>query len=352
MQEQPMTDAQSPWSGAGGVDEFEAVDAGTFRSEVQARNRPAVLRGQVADWPLVRAGFESNEVLVGRLRALDSGKPIDSYYGAPEIEGRIFYSEDLRGFNFERRSLGLGAFVEQLLQHRDDATPPALYAGAVRIHEVVPGLLKEHDHGLLDTGTEQLASMWIGNRVRTAAHFDLPQNLACVVAGRRRFTLFPVEQLPNLYVGPLDFTIAGQAISLVDFHRPDFERFPRFREAMRHAQVVELGPGDVLYLPSLWWHHVETLDPFGLMVNFWWRDAPDYMFTPMMTLMHAMLSIRELPENERRAWRAVFDHYAFQLDGDPAAHIPEPARGVLGEMSSDRVRALRQYLGKSLLGIR
>ena len=91
---------------------------------------------------------------------------------------------------------------------------------------------------------EQLASLWIGNRTRTAAHFDLPQNIACVISGRRRFTVFPIGQLPNLYVGPLDFTPAGQAISLVDFHAPDFERYPRFREALRHAQVAELEPGD------------------------------------------------------------------------------------------------------------
>ena len=55
--------------------------------------------------------------------------------------------------------------------------------------------------------------LWLGNEVVTPAHFDESHNLACVVSGRRRFTLFPPEQVANLYVGPLDLSPAGQAIS-------------------------------------------------------------------------------------------------------------------------------------------
>jgi len=340
---------RSVWEDTKRVREYGRIDAETSQAEVMSRNEPAILRGQAGDWPAVQAAGASPEELANFLRRHDTGKPIDTYFGKPEIQGRFFYSDDLRGFNFERRSLGFSAFVDLLLKHLDDPSPPHFFAGAVRVPEVLPGLIPQHAHGLLDPGLEQLVSMWIGNRTRTAAHYDLPQNLACVVSGQRRFTLFPIEQLPNLYVGPLEFTLAGQSISLVDFHEPDFERFPRFRNAMEGALIADLGPGDVLYLPSLWWHHVETLDPFGLMINFWWRDAPEYMFTPLMTLMHAMLSLRELPERERMAWREVFDHYVFQTGGDPAEHIPEHARGVLGEMTPEKVGRLRHYLGKSLL---
>ena len=100
----------------------------------------------------------------------------------------------------------------------------------------------------LGRDADVLASLWIGNRGRTAAHWDLPQNLACVIKGRRRFTLLPPEQVKNIYVGPLDFTLAGQPSSLVNFRAPDFEAFPRFRDAIANAQIAELGPGDALYL--------------------------------------------------------------------------------------------------------
>jgi len=345
-----MTTEKSDWSAASKVRIWEDVDAQQFRQDISSLNQPALMKGLVKDWPAVRAAEESPQALAGYLRAFDSKEPIEGFFGAAEIAGRFFYSEDLRGFNFKRKKLEFSHFLDLLLQHINDQNPPSFYAGAVRVPQVLPGIMPEIQHGLIDPAHEQLVSLWIGNRMRTAAHYDLPQNIACVVSGRRRFILLPIDQLPNLYVGPLDFTLAGQAISLVDFHEPDFERFPRFREAMRHAQVADLEPGDALYLPSLWWHHVETLDPFGAMVNFWWRDAPAYMFTPLITMMHSLLSIRELPAREREAWRTVFDHYIFQTGADPMEHIPMEARGIMGEMTPERVRRLRQHLAKSLIG--
>ena len=169
---------------------------------------------------------------------------------------------------------------------------------------------------------DPLASIWIGNRTVIPAHYDLPDNLACVAAGRRRFTLFPPEQLRNLYVGPLDFTPAGQAVSLVDLHQPDLARYPRFAEALAQAQSAELEAGDALFIPSMWWHHVEGLTPFNILVNYWWRQSPGWMDTPFNTLLLALLTMRELPPAQRAAWQELFRHYVFDSDSSEAAHIP------------------------------
>ena len=157
-----------------------------------------------------------------------------------------------------------------------------------RLMILLPGF---NDQNPVDLGVPSaLISLWMGNQSRIAAHFDAPENLVCVVSGHRRFTLFPPEQITNLYVGPLEFNPAGQPISLVDFANPDFERFPRFRDALAAAQVAELEPGDALYLPSLWWHHVESLDSLNLMVNYWWKPVRDLSGNPLHALMHAMMS--------------------------------------------------------------
>ncbi|MES1199058.1 MAG: cupin-like domain-containing protein, partial [Pseudomonadota bacterium] len=224
------------------------------------------------------------------------------------------------------------------------------YAGAVNVPAHAPAFADAHPMPLLAAESERLVSLWIGNRGRTAAHWDLPQNLACVIAGRRRFTLFPITQVNNLYIGPLDATIAGQPTSLVDFHKPDFARFPRFREAMAHAAVAELEPGDVLYMPSLWVHHVEALDPFGVMLNFWFRDGPDYLTTPFSTLLHALTTLRDMPADEKARWKVLFEQYIFEENGDPMAHLPAQARGLFGSMTPEHLARIRERLRRSLGG--
>ena len=70
-----------------------------------------------------------------------------------------------------------------------------------------------------------------------------------------------------------------------------------------------LEPGDAIFIPSMWWHHVEALAPLNLLVNHWWRDAPAHMDSPMNALMHALLSVRDLPPAQRQAWAGLFHHY-------------------------------------------
>lgn len=333
------------------VPEIVGVDRTRFETEIVQAGRPVVLRGLVADWPAVKAARASDEAFAEHLRGLDVGKPVSAFEAGPEIGGRFFYSDDLKGFNFERIQLPLGELLDRLLAMRGEAAPVGLYAGAIPGPTHLPGLLDAAPMPLLDPGVERLTSLWIGNATRTAAHWDLSRNLACVVAGRRRFTLFPPDQISNLYVGPVDFTLAGQPISTVDFAAPDLERFPRFEEALRHAQAVELAPGDALFVPGLWFHYVEGLEPFGALVNFWWREAPPWAFTPSHTMLHALLTLRDLPDDERAAWRAFFDHYIFRPDGeagDPMAHIPVDARGLYGPMTPQIMARLKATLMRPL----
>ena len=181
-----------------------------------------------------------------------------------------------------------------------------------------------------------------------AAHWDLPQNLAVTLSGTRRFTLFPPDQVANLYPGPLDLTLAGQPTSLVDIDAPDLARFPRYAQAYAHAEVADLGPGDALYVPSMWWHHVYSPPGFGAQINFWWRDARADATSPLFTLLHALLTLRDLPAAERAAWRAMFDHYVFEANSATHAHFPETARGVLGPMTPATAKGIAAAVVRSL----
>jgi Cupin-like domain len=328
------------------VAELRGLTPRDLTARILASTQPLLLRGLVAHWPMVRAALQSQQAASAYLMRFYQGAPVVAMLGAPDIKGRFFYNEDLSGFNYRPVHAPLGGVLAELESHRADVEPPAIYVGSTTIDTCLPGFRGENDVEL--GGRDALASIWIGNRTRIAAHYDAPDNLACVTAGRRRFTLFPPDQLANLYVGPLDFTPAGQAISLVDFHAPDFERHPKFREALEHAQVAEMEPGDALFIPSMWWHHVEALEPFNVLVNYWWRQTPHYMDTPTNALMYAIMTVRDLPPAQRRAWQGLFEHYVFEHGDTTSAHIPPAARRMLAPMTEDMSRAMRAQLLKRM----
>jgi len=329
--------------------EYSGLDDASIRTQVLESGRPAVLRGLVGSWPAVAHGRSSTTALVAYLRALDTGAPVDALMTPPAEDGRIFYNPAMSGFNYIRNRLPLSAVAEQVLRYAAFPKPPAVAAQSALIRECVPGFTLENRLPLL--GEAVAPRIWLGNAITTPAHFDEWNNVACVVAGRRRFTLFPPEQVGNLYIGPLDFAPTGAPMSLVNLRAPDFERFPKFRAALAAALSAELGPGDAIYIPPAWWHHVESQEPFNLLVNYWWHATPgpaNRADSAFDGLLHAILNLRHLPPETRAAWGAIFAHFVFGSDEQVLGHIPPERHGLLGEMPAERVRAIRAELIRRL----
>jgi len=331
------------------IREFSTLDADAIRSEVIASGRPAVLRGLVNAWPAVAVGRRSPAAVVEYLRRFDNGGLVDAIMTPPEVGGRVFYNEAMSGFNFARNRLPITAVAEQVLRYAAFARAPAVAAQSALMRDCLPGFSAENPLSVLDS--DVLPRIWLGTAITTPTHLDEWNNIGCVVCGRRRFTLFPPEQIANLYIGPLDFAPTGAPMSLVRLHEPDLERFPRFRQAQAAAVTAELGPGDAIFIPPLWWHHVESLEPFNLLVNYWWHAAGGAEIGSAAgfdSLLHAILNLRALPAPVREAWRALFDYYVFGTPGDVSAHIPEQRRGVLGDITPADAERLRIGLAQRL----
>ena len=323
-----------------------AVDAETFAREIVPGYRPVVLRGQVAHWPAVAAGQGGARAIADYIAGFASDAPAGVMIGPPEIEGRFFYRDDMAGFNFARDRAPVKALLAKLIDLAEEPRPPALYAGAAAAAEHLPGWTDANPLDLPTPGG--VPRVWIGNATHVSTHYDVSSNLACVVAGTRRFTLFPPDQVANLYVGPLDVTMAGQPASMVDLAAPDLDRYPRFAEALAHARTAELEPGDAIYIPSLWWHDVQASGPLNVLVNYWWGHPE---VSPFPAMIHALLAMRDLPAPERAQWRQWLDHYIFD-EGAPRAadHLPPHARTVLDAPSPARTEHIRQFLLRSLSG--
>lgn len=322
------------------------VSSGTIGDDVLFGDKPIVLKGLVARWPIVTQTRDSVEQACDYLKSRYSGCPITLLALQNRYQGRLFYNESMNGLNFTRRKVSLLEALDSLTHAATSDASDAFYIGSTTVTKVFPDFEQEHTIGL--EAQSPLTSVWIGNQTKIAAHYDLPQNIACVVTGRRRFTLFPPAQIENLYPGPLDLTPAGQQISMVDFDTPDLTAHPKFEIAAQHAQVAVLEPGDAIFIPSMWWHHVEGLDQLNILVNYWWRNTPAYMSNPMHVLNHAFLEIRDLPAHQKEAWRALLDYFIFDDQEHKYSHIPEQLLGRLKATDEVTSRKLRTLLLNSI----
>ncbi len=314
------------------IEDWQSVDRAVFENEIFPANRPAVLRGLLRDWPAVQAGRQSQTSMVNYFKRFDSGGEVNAMVGPPQIKGRFFYSDDFQGFNFESKKVSISTALETLVSMADAPQPPAIALQAIDVPNVMPSFPRDNTMPLLDS--DVTPRIWIGNRSMVATHFDNNHNIACVVSGSRRFTIFPPDQVGNLYIGPLLRTPGGSPISVVDLRAPDYAKYPKFRQALESGLEAVLEPGDAIYIPILWWHGVESLDPLNVLVNYWWNDVNSMRHKPILSLIHSMVLMSGLPAGQRESWRTFFDYFAFQTEGDPGAHLPPDLRDVFGNLSS------------------
>ena len=324
------------------IEVVEGVCPNNIGDAVLKSVKPLVLRGLIKDWPAVVSALQSPKHVVNYIKQFYQGGNVNAAYGLEDGNKRVFYNDTVTGFTYERKQVRLDSVLDALEAGKDQDDARLLYADSTLIDKFLPGFRAQNDIGL-DKFNPRV-SLWSGNQTIVSAHHDIPDNIACVVAGRRRFVLFPPNQVENLYIGPLDCNPAGPAISMVDFNAPDFDVFPKYKTALEHAFVAELEPGDAIFIPSMWWHHVEGLSSFNLMVNYWWTAFPNFLGSPQDAFNHALMTIKSLPKDEREAWKSMFEYYVF--DSDPArfTYVPKEKLGVLGEIDEIKARRLKAGL--------
>jgi lysine-specific demethylase 8 len=232
--------------------------------------RPVVLTGAIEDWPAVsRWDQDYLRRAVGERRLR-----VEAVAGGEEP-----------GY-FGRRSLPQTmAFGEYLSAVIADERVPRLYMGGISI----PGSLTELAADVrvpeyVLGRSKPVPYFWLGaGRSTTQLHYDINNNFHALIRGRKTFTLFAPDQTRGLY--PTSVFSARRHFSRVKLEAPDYAAFPGLRNAT--GVRATLGPGEMLFLPSLWWHEVRTEQP-SIGVNFWWglnRYGDSF----------AWLYVRELP---------------------------------------------------------
>lgn len=328
---------------------------GEIPDDVYASAEPVILRGLVQEWPLVKAGITSNENAIALLKSCYSGKPASVYFGAPGTR-RFAYTDDVSSLNFEIRKADINTMLDEILVTLADESPPIRYIASNIIDIFFPKIAEENNLPFSENYfnehplefADPLKGIWIGNKTLSPCHYDAQSNIACCVVGQRKFTLFPPEQVHNLYPGPLHLNPGGPAITMVDFDNPDFDKYPRYRDAIPAGQIAELEAGDAIFIPCMWWHQVQSLGAFNVLINYWWNSFPKIRGQAMNALNLAFLSIRDRPEHEKQAWKQLFDYYIFGDNAQAGAHLPEQARGQLGAIDDALARQMRAALLQKL----
>lgn len=328
------------------MNQIPSISKADFDAELFNRQTPVIVRDLVAHWPLVAASKASNAAADAYLRSFYRDASVQAFTRDADAGKPFAYNEDLSGLNFQQVTTKLDTILDKIGDHQSASASETHYMGSTTLDYCLPSLSEENSLPFGDISP--LTSIWIGNQTTVPAHYDVPDNLACVCAGKRRFTLFPPDQLANLYIGPLDLTPAGQPISLVDIKNPDFDQHPKYKEAVQQAQVADLEAGDGIFIPSMWWHHVESFSDLNILINYWWKQSEGFLGHPPDALLHGIMALRDLPPEQRKIWQKMFDHYVFNVDEDSTSHLPPAQRGILSPLTEDKARQLRAQLLSNL----
>lgn len=311
------------------------VSAESFKQVVTSQYQPVVFKNFASDWEIVKKSQQSLLEVASYLKRFEQNQPLNLVTLPESTVGRMFYTEDLSAMNFSVAKATLSASIERMLEQNRDSR---FCLQSLNIKQNLPTLVSQLPNKLLPRTQPFL---WVGNNVTVAPHFDEANNIAVVAAGKRRFTLFPPEQVKHLYIGPLDFSPAGQPISLVNLRAPDLAQFPLYAKAHAEALSVELEAGDAIYIPTPWWHHVESLSSFNVLVNYWWSESVVSSQLPFPMLIHTLQALKNMPPDQQQAWQNILQFYMTEQNH---SHIPERVQGILGKPSSTVANFVHQWL--------
>ena len=146
-----------------------------------------------------------------------------------------------------------------------------LYAAVLPIRTTLPELWPDvRFPPFVDEGKYRAVNFWLGpGNNFTPLHFDASDNFLAQIRGRKQVILCPPREIARLY--PFPFSYAANHFSQVNVLSPDLTRFPAWAHADR--ALLELGPGDMLFIPVYWWHAVWGIEQ-NMSINYWWRPRP------------------------------------------------------------------------------
>ncbi|KAL4473487.1 hypothetical protein ABPG74_022351 [Tetrahymena malaccensis] len=242
------------------------IDFQSFYHHFQSYNMPIVLRNAVKHWKAIRK-WQSDEYLVNKIGEREVQVEVRE-----DGENKFAYFKK----NFVKSSMKYQEFIQM---YKDPNRKANYYLAEFGIPEELVEDIDEIELGLFMN--LEYTNFWQGaSGTESLPHTDDKDNFLCQIAGKKTIILVPPTQRSKLYVGAGKNKIKNY--SQVDFFQPDLQNFPLFSQ-IKGKMKVEINPGDALFIPSFWWHHVKSSNERNLAINFWY--TPNYMHSMFQSLL-------------------------------------------------------------------
>jgi hypothetical protein len=240
------------------LERIHRPSAEDFHRDYVNPGRPVVLTGLLDDWPArERWSVEYLTATLGSTRVLVAVSERDAFQPDPEHGFDETFHEEM-------------TFAEYV-GHLTNPTPNRrYYLNQQHFVKTFPDIASDvHVPDYIDRRKLHSVFFWFGSQgIKSPLHYDWKHNLLAQVHGAKKLVLYDPKHLARLY--PYSRRTAIPHLSEVDVDNPDLKRFPRFADAEPVEDVLEAG--EMLFLPSLWWHRISAVD-LNIAVNFWW-DPP------------------------------------------------------------------------------
>lgn len=281
----------------GEVPRIEVSTDEEFTERVAATAAPMIISGSITKkW---RAAKWSPEYLAARVSEFSHVKTHENktffYFHNRAMESLPLIRDNYKSTTAEHVNMTGAEFFRKLLRpppyddfYYFNGDPDSLGDVVHDLYPVEPLMLKSADFSVDQSFKHRWTGIWIGpSGATTHLHYDIYHNFYAQLYGWKRFVLMAPEELENVYLYP--FTHPGGQSSQVDMENPDYEKFPKFKNVKAYDAII--GPGDVLYVPPLWLHHVIALD-VSISVSVWSKSVDT----------KAMWEVEKQPVPLKRVW--------------------------------------------------
>ncbi|XP_060072391.1 bifunctional peptidase and (3S)-lysyl hydroxylase Jmjd7-like [Ylistrum balloti] len=251
-----------------------------FYREHVASNKPVVVEGALQHWPALKLWEESYfRKKIGDVNVSVTVTP--NGYADAVTDGKFVMPDE--------RKMTMSKFLDELDAPKKDKVFYIQKQNS-NLTEEFSSIISDVDTDI-DWGTEAFGqppdavNFWMGDgRAVTSMHRDHYENLYCVVRGWKTFILIPPTDLAyvpyEIYQSAsyrendqggfeiVDDEETGKVPWVaIDPESPDLDRYPQYGHA--RPLKVTVHAGQMLYLPSLWFHHVSQSHGC-IAVNYWY----------------------------------------------------------------------------------